>query len=219
MGDEAMKTKACRHCRERIDRASTRCKFCAGDLRSWPRRHVILTLLAGAAGLSFVGLMIDGALGMKDLEKTLADGPHRVQGTEWWLKTGKSAMTDRPLASASLTSHDEVKGKNPELFVRCEDGVLNIFIDTGWSVSMESDERHAVRYRFDQAAPVKARLEASTDGKYLFFERPASMLKSFQAGKSLMLEYSSLTFGAQTVTFPIAGYAGVAAAIDACIKH
>ena len=41
------KANVCPHCKKEIDSGATKCPHCQSDLRSWPRRHPILTGIAG----------------------------------------------------------------------------------------------------------------------------------------------------------------------------
>jgi len=40
-------TTVCKHCKEVVNEKAKRCPHCTGDLRSWFRRHPLLTLLLG----------------------------------------------------------------------------------------------------------------------------------------------------------------------------
>jgi hypothetical protein len=174
-----------------------------------------LTVLAG------IGSLVALSLAANSLLATIDKGPKPVGTTKWYLDTGVSSLTDKQRVVLSLSSDQEVSGKNPQLIVRCEDGKLSIYIDTRWGLAPEDDKddnRRAVTYRFDKDTAVRARLSVSTgDQEAVFFDKPDLWMARLSKADSLLVEYSSLTWGRQTVRFPVAGFSEAgAAAVHAC---
>jgi hypothetical protein len=52
--------KKCPKCQKEIDQKASKCPFCQSDLRSWFRRHPILTVLLVLIGLGIVGSIAGG---------------------------------------------------------------------------------------------------------------------------------------------------------------
>lgn len=54
MDVSARPTKVCNHCKESVAADAKKCPHCQSDLRSWPRRHPIATILLALFGLPFI---------------------------------------------------------------------------------------------------------------------------------------------------------------------
>src|SRR5665213_2552261 len=126
-------------------------------------------------------------------------------------------MDDSPKVLVSVLSNQDVSGKNPQLVVRCEGSTLDIYVDTRWALRPEDGNRRTVRYRFDGERPLQARLLSSGNQQAVFFDRPQVVAKKLAGARALALEYQSLTWGEQTVTFPVSGFDS--RAVQRCLAH
>lgn len=63
--------KKCKHCQSQIDADASRCPKCHGDLRSWFKRHPIIT---GLLALFFIGSFISGVSQSSKDQKTAPEG-------------------------------------------------------------------------------------------------------------------------------------------------
>lgn len=138
--------------------------------------------------------------------------------SEWRVDASTSLMDDTPRVFASLFSEQEVSGKPPILYVRCEGHNLSIFVDTRWTLNPEDDDHTAVRYRFDKDAAVSARLRHSVDQKAVFFDHPQTLMKELSKAGTLLVEYRAATWGQQTASFPVSGFSSKAPAIQSCLS-
>lgn len=212
-------------CKEPVLSGATRCKHCGADLRSWPRRHPVILAITSFSMIFMVAAVVVVLMfiysGAKRLEAAADRAPQPLGTTKWYMQADKSPMTDKQRVVFSLASDQDVSGKNPRLVVRCEDGNLSIYIDGRWSFSPEDDDRRTVTYRFDAKQPVHARLRVSAgDEEAVFFDRPDLWMEAMSKADSLLVQYSSLTWGSQTVRFPVSGFGAVGrSAIRGCLAH
>ena len=52
--NQVEETKVCKHCKEIVNAGAKKCPHCTGDLRSWVRRHPILTFIFGMFLFGFI---------------------------------------------------------------------------------------------------------------------------------------------------------------------
>ena len=84
MAEEKQDTKKCKHCQTDIPLKAKKCPNCQGDLRSWFRRHPVLTVIGVLIVLGIVGSAAGGESKIGNStgkeEKSVAESVDQQQG-------------------------------------------------------------------------------------------------------------------------------------------
>ena len=107
-------TKICKHCKEIVNASAKKCPHCTGDLRSWFRRHPILTF--------FFGMFIFGSI-------ISASSDNEKQNTN--MITDKTNKTDIKITLPVM----DLYGKNEETIKSTFSNTITDYLDTGLTPS------------------------------------------------------------------------------------
>jgi hypothetical protein len=130
---------------------------------------------------------------------------------KWFYSINTSRLDDTPGAIARLEAEDEITGwlnqkHTPELFVRCKEGEIDVYINVGMAATVEYGYgSHTVRLRLDDARPFRERWSQSTDNEALFAPRAASLARKIAAARTLLFEFTPFNASPQTVEFDVQG--------------
>jgi len=129
----------------------------------------------------------------------------------WRISEDRSSMDDSPWITLSLTAENEVQGwlqsQTPVLFVRCLEGRIDTFIETGTSTSPELGRYNefTVRLRFDNGKPISQRWRESTDHKVLFAPKGLSVAQMISKADQMLFEFTPFNSPPAIARFKVAG--------------
>lgn len=132
---------------------------------------------------------------------------------KWQVSEDRSSMDDSPWITLSLTAENEVQGwlhsQTPVLFVRCMEGRIDTFIETGMSTSPELGRynEYTVRLRFDDGKPISQRWSESTDHKVLFAPKGLSVAQMISKADRMLFEFTPFNSPPAIARFKVAGLA------------
>lgn len=131
----------------------------------------------------------------------------------WMIREGRSSMDDSPQVTLSLIAENEVQGwlqsQFPVLYVRCKEGRIDTFIETGLSTNPELGryDEYTVRLRFDNGKPIIQRWSESTDNKALFAPNGLSAARMIAKADRMLFEFTPFNARPAIAEFKVAGLA------------
>ncbi len=151
----------------------------------------------------------------------------------WRVETSRSEMTDQVTVILTLNAANTVPGAifdfRPQLYVRCHEEKLDVFITTGAVLDQDDAAARAgfenapditpVRVRWGNDAPIEERWLRSTDYTAAFAPDPSLFLYKLVVVPSLRLEYHPFDAAPRVAVFNARGLDRHMAALEAaCAK-
>jgi hypothetical protein len=146
-----------------------------------------------------------------------SDGRPMVIG-EWVISRSTDSMTDRPRVTL-MTEGEMEAGRDglraPALMVRCFNGRLEIFWDSGQFIGTR--DTFTTTLRFDDGQPQQQRWTSSTSGRSVFAPNAPLVMNSLVAARErLLIETVAFSGERYRARFDIEGIRDAAAEVAAC---
>lgn len=120
-------------------------------------------------------------------------------------------MDDSQTAVFMLDANNVIRGwmksSRPTLLARCKEGDLDLYVDWGLAVNVESGDTRTVRVRFDDDAATSEQWDESTDNEALFSPKPAEAMTRLLTARSLRVEFTPFNANPQIAVFDVSGFA------------
>lgn len=124
---------------------------------------------------------------------------------------GRSAMDDSPTIVYSLRAENVISGwlktYRPVMIARCQEGDVDLYIDFGMPMHVESGSTRTIRMRFDEEEAAYAYWNESTDNEALFSTEAAADLKRMAQARTLKVQFTPFNGNPQVATFDVRGFA------------
>lgn len=124
--------------------------------------------------------------------------------------SGKSLMDDSPIVVYRLLAEASVGvwlGRaRPTLFVRCQEGETETYINFGTASHVESGSTRTVQIRFDQDEMREEEWSQSTDDVALFAPSPEEFAREIAAARRLRVRWIPFNAPPVTVEFDVRGF-------------
>jgi hypothetical protein len=123
----------------------------------------------------------------------------------------KSQFDDSRTVVLSLGAENRIQGwlatAVPQLLLRCREGRTEMFVAVGMPATVEPGEfeRHTVRLRYDDEAPISVVTNQSTDNKSLFFPDAISSIVRMWNSHILLVGFTPFNASPVTVRFDVSG--------------
>lgn len=135
----------------------------------------------------------------------------------WKVKQEISPVDDSLSVYASRAANSTVVGwlqrTRPEIFLRCKEGTVDLYVYTGLSTQTERTvfgyDGASVRIRLDQDPAVVIPLQKSTSGDALFFSNPLDVARQMASASSMYFEFIPFNANPASTTFNLSGFGDV----------
>jgi hypothetical protein len=133
------------------------------------------------------------------------------QNGKWHTIESKSQFDDTRTVVLSLAAENKIQGwlatAVPQLLLRCQEGRTEMYVAVGMPATVELGEfqRHTVRIRYDDEAPISLITNESTDNKSLFFPDAMTSIRRMWTSHILLVGFTPFNASPVTVRFDVSG--------------
>lgn len=134
-------------------------------------------------------------------------------GPKWRISRSKSPMEDSQTVVLSLPAENLVRGwlksYRPALFIRCQEGETDAYVDLGMSPNptLGLYWEHPVRLRFDDLEPHEETWKESTSGDALFSPNAVEFADRLAHSRRLLFEFTPYRSSPAIARFDVPGLA------------
>ncbi len=142
-----------------------------------------------------------------------------VRAGKWQTSRSTSPMDDQPVVALSLKAETPITGwpekrHTPTLMIRYKEGKLVAYVVTGFTPNVEDIDTATATLRYDSDKAVNIRMDKSTDGEALFWQKPEQAVRRMASAQQLVFRFTPFNSSPATTTFDLTGLSDAMTAIE-----
>lgn len=137
-------------------------------------------------------------------------------GGKWEILKKDSSFDDSKTVVMYLDANSSVEGSyesaTPSLYVRCKEGVREVYFALGLLTDVVTDAvgQAEIRLRWDKEKAYTVLMDEGTDNKIVFSPNPQAMINNLLSHDTLLLGFTPFNASPVETTFTLTGFSDVA---------